>query len=359
MKLIIIALFTLTLLACNNQTNTTKSTASEITDSLAQNKDEIIEKTIQLEYSFISYFPDIVLGKDGNSDKKLIPDNVAKEVFPHYGYALNEGASEKLYAIAKIMNYKGLDLFICDYEYTRSDEESYDNHTDGRCYLLLYKNGIPLEKGEDGEVTQLMYTLNSHYYGEGGESEYLSYFDKDTTIVTYQHSSESESATGYVTPIISTKEFRSKLNEKGGMEVVEFSRIEFSSPFYDKKQLKVQNDYWAKGEEIGFRTHPTKNDKWGLNIGDIFFFESPELFTNPVSLYFYNEKENGEMTVVFESYKDEKLIGRYTVGQTNTTSLTEKDYSKQTKVLKCPVIIKTSDGDLELLPNGKFVLNNN
>ena len=221
---------------------------------------QVTEKSSIQLYNDFKYFPNIVLGKQANDDKKLIPAKIANEFFPYS----EEEKDTKIYAVAKIVDYKGLDLFICDYEYERPDEDSYDNHGNRQQYLLLFKNEKPLVT-KDNAQKQLIYTLNSHYYGEGGESEYRSYFDKDTCIVTYQYSSERESATGYATPIISTKEFRSRLDESGDLKITEVMRLEFSSPFYDKEYLKKNNASWKKAESDGYgNAFPTKDNKWKL-----------------------------------------------------------------------------------------------
>lgn len=333
-------LFIILISICSSSNIAKSNNITIVNPTKCQELNDSIEKK---DNHLISSFPNLVLGKEVNSYKKLLPENIANKFFP---YLLNseDGDSGKLYAIGKILNHKGFDLFVCDCEYNRPDEDSYDNHTDNIRYLFLFKNGYPFQRSQYGEIEQVIYTLNSHYYGEGGESEYYSYFDNDTTLVTYQHISESESATGYITPINSTKKFRSKLTEKGEMEVIEFNQIEFSSPFYNQ----IQEPY--------YQSYPTKGHKWQLNLNGG-FFKSPDLFNESLNLYFYIQNQDGQSVAVFESYKDDELIDCYIIGQEKNITSQEKDYTQRTKILKCPIIIKTSDGDLELLPNGQFRLN--
>ena len=85
----------------------------------------------------------------------------------------------------------------------------------------------------------------------------------------------------------------------------------------------------------------------------MFYFET-QLLNPPVDLYFYNERVDNQITAVFESYINKQLIDRYVLGESNSSSV-ERNYSARKEILKCPIIIKTSSGDLELLPNGKFV----
>lgn len=306
---------------------------------------------------FVSYFPDIVLGKH-NVIRKFIPQEIIEEFLPDLSASIGYyNTNIKFYAVGKITNYKGLDLFIFDYEGERPDEDIYDNHIQGLRYYLLFKNGVPLTAhNETGEEFRVRNALNSHYYGEGGETFDKSYFDTDTTIVRYSHCSES-GATGYTTPLVSIEKFRTIIKNNAEEEVIEITQLEYSSPFYDRNFLKKQD--WNDVETIGFNgIYPTKDNRWNLihQFWDSFYFE---LFTNPVNIVFHIEKINGELIPVFETYNaDSKQIDRYIVGQLQNDKLIKKDYDARGKILKCPIIIKTSDGDLELLPNGKLILQN-
>ena len=324
-------------------------------------RDTIVEHQLNNIEEIKSYFPDMILGKDGGNERRLLPNRIAYKLFGEE-YEEYEESDEtedteeaKLYAVGKIENYRGLDLFIYDYEYERPDEDSYDNHVDGIRYLLVFKDGKPLMKYENDVEKQVTYLFSSSYYGEGGSADYESYFDKDTTIVSSLNKSESESATGYEIPIISKLEDRSRLSENGDMEIIELIRIEFSSPFYDQAFLKEYDEHWKKMENMYRPSHPRKEDKWNLEIEWLFRREASNLVRLPLELHFYNERVDGKLTAVFESYKDKEMIDRYTLGQSKKISSKKKGDSNQAEILKCPIIIKTSDGDLELLPNGKFM----
>jgi hypothetical protein len=55
---------------------------------------------------------------------QLIPQQVVAEFLPDFAEAEKEQSAKiYLYAVGKILNYKGLDLYICDYDYERPDEE--------------------------------------------------------------------------------------------------------------------------------------------------------------------------------------------------------------------------------------------
>ena len=308
---------------------------------------------------FISCFPDmdLVLREYAYIDEyewNLIPQEVVAEFLPDFVYW--GGLNATFNAVGKIINYKGLDLFIFDFATEeRPDEDSYDNHTGGHRFLLLYKNGVPLtETPETGKEQRLSYRIDYYYYGEGGVAKDKSYFDTDTTIVSHSYISEEESATGYMTPIASTKEYRWTFNEKGEQEILEVKQLEYSSPFYDRNFMRENNRYWkSMYEEKARRPFPTKDEKWGIGINS--FYYGNFAVTNPqVDLYFYVEKINEEYTSVFESYINTQLIDRYIVGEPRSEAKVEKNDAARTNILKCPIIIKTSDGDLEMLPNGKF-----
>lgn len=332
---------------------TDKIKSAVITEISDKNGEAQQEKEREQKYNdFKSYFPDIVLGGQGNNDKILIPLEIAHGFFPYLNNDREEDTITKLFAVSKIIDYKGLDLLICDYDYERPDEGTYDNHSYGYRFLLLFKDGQPLTEKDDKD-NQLIYTLNHNYYGEGGESAYRSCFDIDTTIVTYSYIAESESATGYATPIILTQEFRSAINEKGDMIPVEVTRYEFSSPFYDREYLMERHKSQSTDEDDSFSIfYPTKENKWLLRTSR----EDYSLFEPPVNLYFYIEKIDGVIKTVFESCRDDLLVNRYVVEPSDSIEITDKDYTGRSEILKCPVIIKTSSGNLELLPNGKFIL---
>lgn len=329
-----------------------QQTATNNNESACQTESEESRQQRELppiNERFLSYFPDMALGTY-NQTRTLIPQNVAVEFLPDFVYP--EDTNVKYFAVGKISNYKGLDLLVFDYEGERPDEDTYDNHTDGHRFLLLFKNEVSLtNKSNRGEIQRLSYTINYHYSGEGGEALYKSYFDADTTIITHSYSSESESATGCIEPLVSTKEYRWGLNEKGEQNIIEVRQIEYSSPFYDRHFLKEQD--WTWFEKNNIRAFPTKDEKWGLDINNS-NYDNFTLFSPQVDLYFYLEKIDGEYIPVFESYINKNLIDRYSVGLPHNDIKTERNYVARTNILKCPIIIKTSDGDLELLPSGKL-----
>jgi hypothetical protein len=358
MKKTVIILSTIALIAGSYGQETKKQSEIETTDALQfgenmlqwQEENRQQEMLPPISERFLSYFPDMALGTHSEV-REIIPQEIATEFLPYF--IDSEHIIANYFAVGKIMNYKGLDLLIFDYEGARADEDSYDNHVDRHRFLLPYKNGVPLTQSpESGEGLQLGYTMDYHYHGEGGETIIESYFDTDTTLITHSYNSESVSATGYDTPLVYVEEYRWTLNSEGEQEILEVRILEFLSPFYDRDFLKKQ--HWTEWAEESGRAFPTKNDKWGLGINIL--RDARFALTNPkIDVYFYVEKIDGEYIPVFESYINENLIDRYSVGLSRSNTKVEKNYAARSTILKCPIIIKTSDGELEVLPNGKFL----
>jgi len=298
---------------------------------------------------FTAYFPDIVPGKEPETRTLLPKDIVNRFLSDQLQYENEEG--ETFYAVGKIMGYRGMNMLICDYEANRSDEDTYDNHVDGIRLLLLYhQDGTPVLTDKEGDGTiRKVFSLSNHYYGEGGESSTQSHFDRDTTLITHELHSECESATGYSTPLISEIEYRWRVNEQGGKELLESRKVEFSSPFYNLSFLQKQK--WDAVSDDEFNsTFPTQKTAWELTM--------PESVVFPVKVSFYIEWVDGVLIPVFESCDNTPEGGRildiYRVGQARIEEQPSSESYKRSDKLQCSFIIKTSDGLLEVLPSGKF-----
>lgn len=308
------------------------------------------DKTLQSAYrQFLSCFPDIIMGdSDVNIEYKPIP----VQLVSNFIYLNGEVSENEIwYAIGKIENYHGLDLLICEYDLFREDEDSYDNHVDGRRCLLVYRDGKLLEEKRDG----IGYTVGWHYYGEGGETNYDSWFDTDTTLIGRIHLSESESATGYQTPIETQAMFRHRIDEHGDPEFLELMQMEFSSPFFEMTYIEANKKYWLPDNT---REYPSEEDKWPFSVGipitDESFPKSEE-----AQLFFYLRKNGDGLETVLESRKQEVIIDRYVLGNERQENRNHTYHlNERTGTFQCPVIIKTSDGELELLPDGRFIFKN-
>lgn len=86
-----------------------------------------------------------------------------------------------------------------------------------------------------------------------------------------------------------------------------------------------------------------------------FTYETFNWFNPNIDLYFHVERANGKLITVFVSWGNGgRLLDTYKVGERRQNNPSNPDYSKRNKILKCPIVIKTSDGDIELMPDGKF-----
>lgn len=87
---------------------------------------------------------------------------------------------------------------------------------------------------------------------------------------------------------------------------------------------------------------PTVDSQWQLY--------DPATGTDWLRLNFYIDEMDGELVPVFEiTGQDGSIANRYLVGYKDNVILPSKDSLTPPEALKCPVIIKTSDGDLELV----------
>lgn len=296
----------------------------------------------RIDNRFIDCFPDYKPGTPFQRGK-LLPDQVVMDFLSDQ---LVEG-DPWIYAIGRIMGYRGLNLFVCELDYTRPDEESYDNHMEGNIYVLAYdQKGFAVEiDSQTGEAERAMHQLCAHYYGEGGEWTLESSFAADTTIISTYTQSESESATGYQTPFNRSHNRRSVILPLGQMETLETTEQHYSSPFYNCRFLAAQD--WAEVAEEGFNgVFPTRNSSWELiakGEGNC-----------PVNVFFHIERLDGRLTPVFTtSQSDEtQLLSRYVVGHPSV----EAEAKSDTTPAPTAVLISTSDGDLEVCPDGKLLL---
>lgn len=347
MKNIIIILSTMLLASCGQAMGKwTETTNEKVYLSRWEGERELSGRDTSLNIydRFAACFPDMKMGRYVE-ERNLLPQEIAEEFLPDL-FDMGD-VDVKIYAVGKITGYKGMDLFVCDYEGERPDEESYDNHTDSHRWILMFDeddHSPVLTTGYDGNMERAILTMAFRYYGEGGESEYRSWFDADTTVIARNYVSESESATGYNTPIVSDREYRWAIGSNGEKEILEITKLEFSSPFYDRNWLNEQN--WDDVEDEGFnRVYPTREDMWPL-------FQQQD--DDGISLYFYITRlDSGELMPIFHT-RDAGIIDFYYVGDKESLKIAKKSSSKQPGLFN--ITIKTSDGDLGLLPHGMIVL---
>lgn len=343
----------LSLYACNETRNTENKIEQVVVNDTISTEIESVDVSYDNpDYiAFKSYFPDITLGEYPKTSKKLPKNAILKE---YYDYQLtpediDAGAKLELRAVGKIIGYKGFDLFVIEDVNIRPDEDSYENHVENYLFLMIFKNGKPVIK--DNRESELRYTFRSQYWGEGGGSEYDSFFDKDSTIITTDSNWASESATGYSTSINSNKKYRRRITNEGNLKLVEITQMEYSSDFYSQSYIDENQIGPNQSNENFNRTYPTEKNKENIDNNPLSSFD----LEVPVNCFFYYKEIDDELRIIFEnmSIDGDIMIDRYILGLSQTS---DNKNTVVNKYIKCPIIIKTSDGDLEILLNGKFHL---
>jgi hypothetical protein len=238
---------------------------------------------------------------------------------------------------------------------------------------VAYKNGKPIIWG--GENRRIAANIEYHtWINNMWSSEMRSYFYRDSTVVSsYRHRDEFYDS-NYVlnrafnigdcndcgsrkAPLSIEKKWRRRVSDKFGLNVqVEWLKFNFSSPLFYCDSLNMREI-----EKNSIATHrpefPTQDCLWQLRfnqIADISYPRTATLHQTDAILYFYIDIIREELVPVFESRKDGEMVARYCVGGLNEAN--ESGADKSAEIPPCPVILKTSDGDVMFLPNGTFML---
>ncbi|MCC8155562.1 MAG: hypothetical protein LIP01_16130, partial [Tannerellaceae bacterium] len=279
---------------------------------------------------FISYFPNLIFGEGLRENQILLPRIQLTDDLLIGSIACEEEDEwiEDMYAVGKIPDYKGLDVFIIEEVYQRQYEDSYDNHVDDRVFMIFFEQGSLICKKEN-KYKEI--TLFSRYHGEGGENCLKSYFLPDTTIISAYSFSISESATGFVTPIHGIQKYHWEIGCKGEESLLKVDSIRFSSPFFEQEAIFR-----------GFSTYPTEEIK-ELLFTAAGYRHNVQLFTDDIRIYFYcHAMEDGLITVFETQDRDGNILDKYTVGD----RVNNQYPVKPQEVGNNWPVIETSDGDI-------------
>lgn len=256
----------------------------------------------------------------------LIPENIyTKEIL--YKKYEPRSYSRQIYALQSILGYKGMDLFVCNEVVNYIGDRTYEDDNTDCDFLIAFKDGKPLCSGNDDFSGLLRFS--------GGDIAYTdqSYrFDKDTTILI--ETDYSERITDNSDYNIKTHSvIRYDIDSMGIMNPAEILSVIFSSKLLESDTLLLDN-------APSYRLFP---------IAD------PDDFS--LKLFIDYEKEaNGWYRPILESFLDNKKVDKYYVGmKLEKIRCYNKNYLKNSTIkISCPIIIKTLDGDIQLMPDGYF-----
>lgn len=273
---------------------------------------------------FESYFGDLL------SDSLLSENSFTSGLYP------SDSINEKIYAIGKINNHKGNDLFIIRKTITYGKE--YDDRDLDFTALLIYKDGNPI----NGIESELI--LENFSASDGGVMEQTYNFEADTTISITTYRNDCCSSSGFSTSIENNAIIRFEIDSVGTLSLIRIDKCIFSSPFF-------HIDHLDKMQQKNDTSYPTIDDEYQLQIDN--WIQSVNVFEKDIRLSFCVISCNGKTFPQFTSHdKDGNSIDTYTVG--SPSNLTKR---KSDDLTTSPIIIQTSDGYLELTAKGEFKLN--
>ncbi len=246
-------------------------------------------------------------------------------------------------ALGKIENYRGYDLFLTSHTDRFSSPVS-DNVVSSADYVTVIRPSAP---EEEVSFSQIGY----EYTGEGGSNTFSYYVDADSTLVVRRINKQCCSASGYSVSIDTDKTSRYTLSDDGKAEETEVMQHIINSDFFDLKELEKLKDVEEK-----WRPYPRKEDPELL-------FRSAEATPESVGLYFYVDKsEKGNLCLCFFStYNVSQPVDYITICPKKNklpplAGRKGKPAPTGSKLFTAPVRIPTSEGAIELRPDGTLKL---
>lgn len=282
--------------------------------------------------TFKSYFADL-LSNNISSDSLLVRNSFTEKLYS------SDSADEKIYAIGKIDNHKGNDLFVI--RKTVIYDDDFDERNLDFSALLVFKDET-LISGIDNELI-----LENSPISDGGISQQSYVFEPDTTLTITTFKSDCCSSSGYVTPIENRSTIRFEVDSAGLITLKRIDKCAFSSPFF-------QIDYLNKMQKDNNSSYPTADNEYQLQIEN---WIQPINFSEGDIRFFFNViSYNGNLRPQFISRnKQGNTLDTYIVGANNSFAQQEIIQPKAASI-KYTINIQTSDGELELTPTGRFKL---
>ncbi|MBF0576695.1 hypothetical protein IR022_12065 [Dysgonomonas sp. GY617] len=280
--------------------------------------------------TFKSYFGDLLPKR--SSDSLLARKSFTEKLYT------SDSADEKIYAIGKIDNHKGNDLFVIRKTLIYND---FDERNLDFLALLVFKDET-LINGIDNELI-----LENSPISDGGIFQQSYVFEPDTTLTITTFRSDCCSSSGYVTPIENRSTIRFEIDSAGHITLKRIDKCAFSSPFF-------QIDYLNKMQKDNNSSYPTEDNEYQLQIEN---WALPINFSEDAIRFFFNViSYNGNLRSQFISRdKQGNTLDTYIVGANNSLAQQEIIQPKGASI-KYTINIQTSDGELESTPAGRFKL---
>lgn len=279
------------------------------------------QKTIAIDFDynqFSSYFGEL---KSDYGYGLELPRNTYTEPF----FLYDDSQNEKIYAVGRVTDSRGYDRYLIHRIYD-GGEYTFLAFYDGSRFLFNRNNQIILENAPESE---------------GGISNQF-YEIKGDTIATDIFFTKCCTSTGFDTPIAFKAKVNFDLNEVGNPYVLSVDTCLFSSQFFDSTYLK---NLQSKSEN----SYPGKDAAFELLLSN--WIMPVNLFESGIRLFFYVEKEDGKLYATLRTEDaNGTAIDTYRIGTRDKK--TEKVV--RNSLFRCPIIIKTSDGDIELTGDGSL-----
>ena len=270
---------------------------------------------------FRSYFGDVYSGSEQGLE---LPRNS----FTQYLY-ITDNPQEKLYAVGVLKNDNGDDLFIIhrtisdlDIEYTS---------------VVVFRNGELLSADTNEIIIENAPDRDGGIFNQFYEIE-------QQTIKANIFWSECCSSSGYNTPVAVKAVVGFKIDHAGWPVVEAVDTCLFSSRFFDADYLPTLIKQKEK--------YPTKDKPYKMILNN-WTLPVCTFYESAVNLDFFvdADKEKGVLASIDSRGN---IIDMYIIGKKNKRNGIEVGF--EDALFKHPIVIKTSDGDIRLLPDGRFLL---
>lgn len=235
-----------------------------------------------------------------------------------------------------IPDYKGLDIFILN---NSGDMDGGNLYSETE--IWTYKDG----------KFQEAYTIAYGFEGEGGSCEQTVKFNADTTLLMDYAYTPSSFAWGFAISVSEKYKMKCSIDHSGNTKkknLIEekFFDIEYTCPYFYPER---NGENWTSDDDY---PHPSKENPYS-------FYSFHDL--SPIEGYFYVDTTAEFCSTTFYTKdKQGNIIDEFTISADKTdcfkqaSAIMNRHFSLDLAIE--PAVIKTSVGDVLLMPDGYFVL---